>query len=161
MTHKFRVYADDRVVHEDDYEEQDNAQTCHDDYAEHILPDCLVDFICGLSELGTGATNTKAEPTMGFEELTAPRAKAYPSTAPTLDEVTQRVHSSVKLWADLSVVVEDHMRFTGSELGLDSLDCIELLMSLEEEFDIEADDTQASNCKTVLDAINLVMELTR
>ena len=42
---KYRVYADGSVVHEDDFDEMDNAVQCYDDYQTYSLPDELVDFI--------------------------------------------------------------------------------------------------------------------
>ncbi len=39
------------------------------------------------------------------------------------------------------------------DLGLDSLDIIELIMELEEEFDLEIPDKEAEKMKTVGDAI--------
>lgn len=40
-----------------------------------------------------------------------------------------------------------------NDLGADSLDTVELVMALEEEFDIEIPDEQAEKIKTVSDAI--------
>lgn len=42
------------------------------------------------------------------------------------------------------------------DLGADSLDIVELVMSMEEEFDTEIPDDQAENIKTVADAINYI-----
>ena len=42
------------------------------------------------------------------------------------------------------------------DLGADSLDAVELLMALEEEFDIEIADEEVEKCVTVQDAIDLV-----
>jgi acyl carrier protein len=43
-----------------------------------------------------------------------------------------------------------------SDLDADSLDCVELLMSLEEEFDVEISDDEGTKIETVGDAIRLV-----
>ncbi len=40
------------------------------------------------------------------------------------------------------------------DLGADSLDAVELIMAIEEEFDVEIDDTQATKIKTVQDIID-------
>ena len=40
------------------------------------------------------------------------------------------------------------------DLGADSLDIVELIMALEEEFDIEIPDEDAEKIKTVGDAVN-------
>jgi len=42
------------------------------------------------------------------------------------------------------------------DLGADSLDLVELIMSMEEEFDIEISDEDAENLATVQDAIDYV-----
>jgi len=44
------------------------------------------------------------------------------------------------------------------DLGADSLDIVELIMALEEEFDIEISDEEAEKIQTVQDAINFIME---
>lgn len=43
-----------------------------------------------------------------------------------------------------------------NDLGADSLDTVELVMALEEEFDIEIPDESAEKIKTVADAINYI-----
>jgi acyl carrier protein len=42
------------------------------------------------------------------------------------------------------------------DLGADSLDTVELVMALEEEFDLEIPDEEAEKIKTVGDAINYI-----
>lgn len=42
------------------------------------------------------------------------------------------------------------------DLGADSLDTVELVMALEEEFDMEIPDDQAESIATVKDAINYI-----
>ena len=42
------------------------------------------------------------------------------------------------------------------DLGADSLDTVELVMALEEEFGVEIPDDDAENIKTVQDAINYI-----
>ena len=43
-----------------------------------------------------------------------------------------------------------------NDLGADSLDTVELVMALEEEFDMEIPDEDAEKIKTVGDAINYI-----
>ncbi|MBE7027864.1 MAG: acyl carrier protein [Ruminococcaceae bacterium] len=45
------------------------------------------------------------------------------------------------------------------DLGADSLDLVELVMALEEEFDIEMPDDEIENIKTVSDAVSFLKEL--
>ena len=42
------------------------------------------------------------------------------------------------------------------DLGADSLDIVELVMAMEEEFEVEIPDEEAENIKTVADAVNYV-----
>lgn len=46
------------------------------------------------------------------------------------------------------------------DLGADSLDTVELVMALEEEFDIEIPDEDAEKIQTVQDAIDYITEHT-
>jgi acyl carrier protein len=51
-------------------------------------------------------------------------------------------------------------KFT-EDLGADSLDVVELVMALEEKFDIEIPDEEAEGIKTVQDAINFIENNTK
>ena len=42
------------------------------------------------------------------------------------------------------------------DLGADSLDLVELIMALEEEYDIKIDDEEAETLKTVGDVVNFI-----
>ena len=42
------------------------------------------------------------------------------------------------------------------DLGADSLDQVELIMALEDEFDVEIPDDEAEKLKTVQDALNYI-----
>lgn len=44
------------------------------------------------------------------------------------------------------------------DLNIDSIDLVELIMQLEEEYDIEFDDEQAETLKTVGDVVNYLNE---
>ena len=45
------------------------------------------------------------------------------------------------------------------DLNIDSIDLVELIMQLEEEYDIEFDDDQAESLKTVGDVVNYLNEI--
>jgi len=45
------------------------------------------------------------------------------------------------------------------DLGADSLDLVELVMALEEEFDVEMPDDEIENIKTVSDAVSFLKTL--
>lgn len=56
-------------------------------------------------------------------------------------------------------VDEDSIKMDTSftdDLGADSLDLVELIMALEEEFDIEMPDGEIENINTVGDAVNFL-----
>lgn len=61
-----------------------------------------------------------------------------------------------KLGVDLSEVVPE-ASFV-DDLGADSLDLVELIMSMEEEFDTDISDEDAEKIQTVQDAINFVKD---
>jgi acyl carrier protein len=69
------------------------------------------------------------------------------------EEIFGKVKSIVadKLSVDEVEVLKD-ASFT-DDLGADSLDIVELVMALEEDFDIEIPDDDAENIKTVNDAV--------
>jgi acyl carrier protein len=61
--------------------------------------------------------------------------------------------------ADQLGVGEDEIKITSSfieDLGAESLDIVELVMAMEEEFEVEIPDEEAENIKTVQDAVNYV-----
>ena len=56
-------------------------------------------------------------------------------------------------------VAEGEIKITSSfieDLGADSLDIVELVMAMEEEFEVEIPDEEAENIKTVQDAVNFI-----
>ena len=61
--------------------------------------------------------------------------------------------------ADQLGVSEDEIKMESSfieDLGADSLDIVELVMAMEEEFEIEIPDEEAETIKSVGDAINYI-----
>ena len=52
--------------------------------------------------------------------------------------------------------VPDNANFT-TELGADSLDVVELVMALEEEFEIEIPDESAANISTLQQAVDYIV----
>lgn len=65
------------------------------------------------------------------------------------------------IMADKLSISEDEitMDSTFEDLGADSLDIVELVMALEEEFDIEISDEQAESAKKVGDVVNYLKTL--
>ncbi len=74
----------------------------------------------------------------------------------TAGSVEQKVKGII---AEQLGVSEDEIKPTSSfieDLGADSLDIVELVMAMEEEFEVEIPDEEAENIKTVQDAINYI-----
>ena len=73
---------------------------------------------------------------------------------------TSAIEAKVKsIIADQLGVGEDEIKPESSfieDLGADSLDIVELVMAMEEEFEVEIPDEEAENIKSVGDAINYV-----
>jgi acyl carrier protein len=73
---------------------------------------------------------------------------------------TVNIEQKVKnIIADQLGVGEEEIKPTSSfieDLGADSLDIVELVMAMEEEFEVEIPDEEAENIKTVQDAVNYV-----
>ncbi len=73
---------------------------------------------------------------------------------------TSQVETKVKgIIAEQLGVGEDEIKPESSfieDLGADSLDIVELVMAMEEEFEVEIPDEEAENIKTVGDAINYI-----
>lgn len=61
---------------------------------------------------------------------------------------------SEQLGVDMAVVAPDAKLV--DDLGADSLDMVEIVMAIEEEFDITIDDEDATNFVTVRDLLNYV-----
>ena len=69
-----------------------------------------------------------------------------------LDDIKEVVVEQLSVNAD---EVKEDVRFV-EDLGADSLDVVELVMALEEKFDIEIPDDEAEKIQTVQDVINYI-----
>ena len=73
-----------------------------------------------------------------------------------MSNIEERV---IKMVAEQLGVKEDDIQATSSfvdDLGADSLDTVELIMALEQEFDAEIPDQDAEKIATVQDAVNYI-----
>jgi acyl carrier protein len=75
-----------------------------------------------------------------------------------LATVLERVQTIVtdRLGVEADQVVES-AEFIG-DLNADSLDLVEVIMAMEQEFDLEIKDEDAENIRTVGDAVNYINE---
>jgi acyl carrier protein len=69
--------------------------------------------------------------------------------------IEDRVRKVVSEQLDVSVDIDNNASFI-DDLGADSLDTVELVMSLEEEFDCEIPDEEAENITTIQQAIDYI-----
>ena len=69
-----------------------------------------------------------------------------------LDDIKEVVVEQLSVDADK---VEENAKFV-EDLGADSLDVVELVMALEEKFDIEIPDDEAEKIQTVKDVVNYI-----
>ena len=77
---------------------------------------------------------------------------------PTADEIRSKVVDTIaKNFKRAAEEITDDKSFQ-EDLGADSLETVELVMALEEEFGIEISDEEAENIKTVGDAIKFISE---
>lgn len=79
------------------------------------------------------------------------------SSSLSRDEITSRIADVIKAFdkSSASANISAETQFS-KDLGLDSLDTVELLVSIEEEFDIEFPDKVADEIKTVGEAIDYI-----
>ena len=77
--------------------------------------------------------------------------------ATTFERVQEIICEHLGLDSD-QVNLESNIR---DDLASDSLDCYEILMSTEDEFDLSITDEDAEACKTVQDVVNLVDRLVK
>ena len=68
----------------------------------------------------------------------------------------EKVKAIIKEKLNLDTAAEITKESVFSDLGADSLDQVELIMALEEEFQIEIPDEEAEKIKTVGDAVTYI-----
>jgi acyl carrier protein len=72
------------------------------------------------------------------------------------NHIEERVKNIIAMQLTVSAgALQPEMNFV-DDLGADSLDEIELVMAMEDEFDIEIDDEKAEQVKTVQQAIDFI-----
>ena len=75
----------------------------------------------------------------------------------SVEEVSQKVKKIIAEQLGKSEEeIKEQASFLG-DLGADSLDIVEMIMTLEEEFDTEISDEEAEKIQTVQEAINYIV----
>ncbi|CAN6372157.1 unnamed protein product [Urochloa humidicola] len=88
--------------------------------------------------------------------LRTPRFRVYAAAKPeTVNKVMDIVKTQLALGADAALTPES--KFT--DLGADSLDTVEIVMALEEEFKITVEEDNAQNITTIQEAAELIDKL--
>ena len=88
----------------------------------------------------------------------APRHKKQINPMATIQDKTRALISS-KMKIDESEITEDKHLF--NDLGADSLDFVELSMTLEREFNVKFSEEDMANVKTVGDLYKLIEKYTK
>lgn len=95
-------------------------------------------------------------PKFGFPSLRASRFRVSCSAKPeTVQKVCEIVRKQLALSPESELTPESKF----SALGADSLDTVEIVMGLEEEFDISVEEDGSQNITTVQEAADLIEEL--
>jgi acyl carrier protein len=92
---------------------------------------------------------------LGFKICCSAKETAIQAKKETVDKVCSIVKNQLAVPDGTPVTAESKF----SELGADSLDTVEIVMGLEEEFNITVDETSAQDIATVQDAANLIEKL--
>ena len=72
--------------------------------------------------------------------------------------VDQKVKEIIAEQLNVEIGELEHAKSFINDLGADSLDIVELVMAMEEEFDVEIPDEDAEKIQTVGDAIKYIAE---
>jgi len=72
-----------------------------------------------------------------------------------LDRIKELIEEEMNIPAD-TITVDSKI---AEDLGADSIDAIELIMGIEEEFDIEISDEEAMAIKSIGDLVNVINKL--
>ena len=73
------------------------------------------------------------------------------------EKVKEIIVKELKVEAD-KVTLDAKLK---EDLGADSLDAVEIVMDIEDEFDVEIDDSEAENVTTVGDLVKAIEQLVK
>ncbi|KAL5760297.1 hypothetical protein ACOSP7_018810 [Xanthoceras sorbifolium] len=109
----------------------------------------------------TGSTSNLKMVTVGWANKNFPSLKtnSFRVSCAAKPETVQKVCDIVRKQLALSADVELTPESKFSALGADSLDTVEIVMNLEEEFDISVEEESSQNISTVQEAADLIEKL--
>ncbi len=90
------------------------------------------------------------------EPTTSPSQASKESRKETTQSVETRLTSMIAEQLGLEIRDVSRRKRLKEDLGMDSLDCVELVMEAEEEFDINIPDADAERLRTVGDVLDFV-----
>ncbi|KAL6890192.1 hypothetical protein ACP4OV_008955 [Aristida adscensionis] len=93
----------------------------------------------------------------GLTSMRPLRFRVCAAKAETVGKVMEIVKQQLALGADAAAALTAESKF--SELGADSLDTVEIVMALEEEFNINVEEDNAQSITTIQDAAELIDKL--
>jgi acyl carrier protein len=108
----------------------------------------------GRGQEGRGLSAEETVATGGSDGGSEPQSEEGADLASTLERV--QAIAVERLGVDAEQVVES-AEFIG-DLNADSLDLVEVIMAMEQEFDLEIKDEDAENIRTVGDAVKYIEE---
>ncbi len=73
----------------------------------------------------------------------------------------ERIRTIIAEELDVDKTTIEPQSKLADDLGADSLDAVELIMAIEEEFDVEIDDNDAMKIKTVQDIIDYLEKIAK
>ncbi|XP_006454408.1 ACP acyl carrier protein/NADH-ubiquinone oxidoreductase NDUFAB1/SDAP subunit [Agaricus bisporus var. bisporus H97] len=91
-----------------------------------------------------------------FPSLYAPRARYSAAAGLSRDSIQSRVLDVLKGFEKVDQAKLSPTSSFSDDLGLDSLDAVEVVMAVEEEFSIEIPDAEADAIQTVKQAIDYI-----
>ncbi|KAF9056252.1 acyl carrier protein-like protein [Panaeolus papilionaceus] len=97
---------------------------------------------------------TRSAPTVSTRWV--PRAMYSAGGALSKDDITSRVLETLKGYEKIDPSKLSTSASFDKDLGLDSLDAVEVMMAVEEEFAIEIPDAEADEIRTVQQAIDYI-----
>ncbi|RCV38331.1 hypothetical protein SETIT_8G133500v2 [Setaria italica] len=118
-------------------------------YCKPLALSCKGSRVPGRSLISMGATRGR------LISLRSPRFRVYAAKEETVNKVIDIVKQQLALGADAALTPES--KFT--DLGADSLDTVEIVMALEEEFKITVEEDNAQNITTIQEAADLIDKL--